>query len=76
MLSAAQNLQELIIFDPTLKEMNHPRLSPEFVAQVFQSENRDKIMELLYSQSTEIYIWEKPEWFQQPGYSERLAEII
>ena len=48
-LNAAQNLEELITFDSTLPEKNHPRYSPSFINQVLQLENKDYAIKMLYS---------------------------
>ena len=77
-LNDAHNLEEFIIkHTDSLKEnLNHPLYSAEFLSYFFSHAKSDLIIDSLYSERNTIYIFDKPDWVQQPDYLQRLVEII
>ena len=76
-LNDAQNLEDFIVSSPNIyHSYANPLYSPEFVSSVFSSNNKERIHDLLYAKRKVINIWREPYWMQQPGYFDRLVEII
>ena len=64
-VKAAQNLEELIIFDDKTPSYDVTTLfSPELISSVFSTDNYEKVISSLYSKRRAIWILYKPEWMQ------------